>query len=439
MINMQQQQENNGPAGDDATAADTKSKLEKLKQQWYHSCPCRLYDLCIQVLVKNVHTTLLVPSFPSKQQPSAVKSVLLKSEKSDDQLPVIAESTSMSKRTKIPLQESSLVNNSSSTTIKLKSSDMSNKKSTKSNKSKKKKKDKNRSDAVAAATEQSKSSRHSKQGKTKYRLAEHVGPLPAPICHSLIKEYSKYYLGQLEQLERDAYFNNYNAKSKQNELRELNQKANPQKPPAPPLVTYYDLLMCMAAERDKCQLSMLDYRMCTHAHSTLEQRLLQQHVASGSASNSITDYIRIVKSRSKKDSNGNGSEQQLISMRGLQRIHLDDKDVKLVCRGQRNKLTYLDVCPRLLTNKSLLYLSRYASGSLKYLRLENCCNWEQTEATAVGAAATTSATHHHHHHHHHHHQNRNQNNQLNQANRQNRHNLRHNNNMNNIQDQFVFR
>jgi hypothetical protein len=277
-MNNLQQQENNVAIGEDA---DIKAKLEKLRQQWYHSCPSRLYDLCIQVLVKNVHTTLLVPSMPPKP---ASKSLMLQQQTQpetsgparEEQLPVIAESTSMSKRTKIP--QHSLVNNSFSSTIKPKSSAKS---------SSKRRKDKGNSEKT--------SRRH--HIKTKYRLADHVGPLPAPICHSLIKEYSKYYLGQLEQLEREAFFDNFNAKSKHAEQLKVSQGQTQS-----PLVTYYDLLMCMAAERDKCQLSMLNYRMCVHAHSTLEQRLLQQHYASETNNNKTnSNYIRIIKSRRKNE------------------------------------------------------------------------------------------------------------------------------------------
>ena len=55
------------------------------------------------------------------------------------------------------------------------------------------------------------------------------------------------------------------------------------------------------------------------------------------------------------------------------------------------------MCPRALTNKSLFYLNKYAHDSLKYLRLENCCNWEQQQQQQQAAQQPHERHRHNHH------------------------------------------
>lgn len=72
----------------------------------------------------------------------------------------------------------------------------------------------------------------------------------------------------------------------------------------------------------------------------------------------------------------NHHQFKLKSVRSCQPAHLVDTDLKMIIRNQR-KLVYLDVCPCMLTNRSVLWINKYLNAHLKCLRLHNCCNWSQ--------------------------------------------------------------
>lgn len=105
-----------------------------------------------------------------------------------------------------------------------------------------------------------------KKSKSKYTISEHVGPLPSPICESIIREYARFYVDTLSQLERDEYFNNEEVRRKQSSSSSR-------------LVNYHDVLMAFVCTPDKCSLASLDYRQCMWATSTLETRLKQKYEA----------------------------------------------------------------------------------------------------------------------------------------------------------------
>ena len=62
------------------------------------------------------------------------------------------------------------------------------------------------------------------------------------------------------------------------------------------------------------------------------------------------------------------------SLRSKQPVHLSDTDLKLIIKRKRN-LKCLDICPCNLTNRSIVLINKYLGRNLKYLRLQNCCNW----------------------------------------------------------------
>lgn len=195
---------------------------------------------------------------------------------------------------------------------------------------------------------------------TKYKIADHVGPLPTCISESLIKEYLKFYQMRLAELERDEYFCPVNSKT-------TAKKEN--------LINYYDFLMAFINRPDKCSLTQVDYRQCELAQSSLEQRLklkYQQQLANGHKIQ--TGYFKIIKNRS-------NSTFDLRSIRSRQKSHLIDKDLRSLVKNQ-NKLVYLDICPCDLSNKTIYYLNKHLTNSLKYLRLKNCCNWEKSNPSS---------------------------------------------------------
>ena len=160
----------------------------------------------------------------------------------------------------------------------------------------------------------------------RFTLAEHTGPLPANICKSLIQQQAKIYQQQLGQLERRDYF----------------QIVNLKMTPPEQLVSVYEFLMALASRPDKANLSYVDYRQCVNARSTLDQRLRQRE----------------------------GGETS--SIRARQPPHLRDRDLRLVLK---HKCEYLEICPCELTNKSIYLINKHLNKHLKYLRLQNCCNW----------------------------------------------------------------
>lgn len=165
--------------------------------------------------------------------------------------------------------------------------------------------------------------------RSKYTLAEQVGPLPSNICKSLIKQYAKIYLEQLGKIERRNYF-------------QIINKKQTDRSGTPELISFYDFLMALASKPDKANLAYVDYRQCMNARSTLEQRLQQRE------------------------------ESDVRSIRSKQPVHLKDRDLRLILK---HKCEYLEICPCELTNKSIYMINKHLTKHLKYLRLQNCCNW----------------------------------------------------------------
>lgn len=151
----------------------------------------------------------------------------------------------------------------------------------------------------------------SSSSKPRYRINENVGPLPNPICESLIREYAKYYVETLSQLERDEYFNNIN-----NEAQQQQQANKPKR-----LVSYYDVLMAFVCTPEKCSLATIDYRQCLWATSTLETRLRQKLEAQLSRTfssklsepNVQSNYFKIIKIKPVNNTNNSAKQRFLLT------------------------------------------------------------------------------------------------------------------------------
>lgn len=197
--------------------------------------------------------------------------------------------------------------------------------------------------------------------------------MPDFIWSSLLRAYQLYYNEQLGQLERDEYFqlnrtvitckgekgkcNLNRSKSSHDDKKDgeclLNTSIDSS---STDLVTYYDLLMAIVAHKNKTSLDCVEFRSCIWEHSTLEARL--ESVAT----------------------NNNNSDKKVAfeSLRSKQPAHLSDSDLKLIIKRKRT-LKSLDLCPCNLTNRSVVLLNKYLNKNLKYLRLQNCCNWVPDE------------------------------------------------------------
>ncbi len=120
-----------------------------------------------------------------------------------------------------------------------------------------------------------------------------MGPLPGFICISLLKNYQLFYIEQLGRLERDEYFQLNRTKEKpltattnliqvEDEKSSKQNNPNVNTPAQKDLVSYYDLLMAIAAHKSKTSLESVEYRSCIWEHSTLETRLEQSYNAAAS-------------------------------------------------------------------------------------------------------------------------------------------------------------
>lgn len=349
MLNLEQQQQQqqqavSAPNRTSEMEKSNKLKLERIKDSWYHSSPTRLYDLCIRVLVRNVNLVI-----ERNVNPPPTTTVMVPDSKS----------TKRRARTK---------------------------------------------------KKHNRHHHHHHHHQPKYKLRECVGPLPSIICESFIKEYFRYYLSCLAKLERDEYFKNDAAS--QNEPTQ-SRKAKLVRP-----VTYYDVLMAFICTPDKCCLDNVDYRQCMWSTSTLENRLKQKLEAqlkirphkvrtayfkitrrkdpiNTSARRPVTYLPISSSSRSGSSSSSSAASStwslsslendvdpvdfKLKSVRGRQRAHLTDRDVKSIVKSQK-KISYLDVCPCQLTNRTILLMNRHLNNHLKYLRLQNCCNWHSNSS-----------------------------------------------------------
>ena len=166
----------------------------------------------------------------------------------------------------------------------------------------------------------------------KYKLGSHVGRLPNLVFESLLKSYRNYYIQQLSESERLEYF----------ELNKPHLKSDSESKSST-LISYYDLLMAFAASKSSIGLARLEYHACLWSHSTLEARLMM-----------------------------NPDRRPLL--RAQLTPHLNDVDLKFILKRISN-VEFLDVCPCLLRNKSIHSINKYLNKSVRYLRLQNCCNW----------------------------------------------------------------
>ena len=346
-------------------------KLDKIKHGWYHISPPKLYDLCIETIVKNIDLILV------KSNSIKIKNSILNDSKDQKVKLDNSEPNEL-----MDLKEEAATTSKSTVSKKKNSSSSSSKKRHRRHKKKEHKKDKKK--------------RSHRKSYVKYRLADQVGPLPNCICESLLREYSKFYLKQLGKYERDEYFEVINSQTKATTNK---QKRNYSK-----LVSYYDFLMSFATRPEKCNLNSIDYRQCMWSTSKLEQRLktkLTNKLANNqpietnyfkldnNSSDSSDNEDNTNEARKKPNKNNNKlikkqmdfdlinstNSDRLKSLRAKQKSHLNDKDIKLIIKNQ-SKLNTLDICPCMLTNKTILLINKYLNNNyLRVLRLENCCNW----------------------------------------------------------------
>lgn len=191
--------------------------------------------------------------------------------------------------------------------------------------------------------------------------------MPNCICQSIIEEYAKYYLKTLERHEREQYF----------QIENISSKAKAQATTATrKLINYYDLMAAFASRPEKCSLSTVDYRQCIWSHSTLDERIKiklrnSQSKQPASEANAI-DY----------DSSDLDENKVVKSLRSKQKPHLDDTDLRIIAKRQKN-LTHLSVCPCMLTNRSVLIINNYMKQNLISLRFQNCCNWQTNSQAAT--------------------------------------------------------
>jgi hypothetical protein len=145
------------------------------------------------------------------------------------------------------------------------------------------------------------------------------------------------------------------------------------------LITYYDLLMALASRPDRVYLNGIEYHQCIWSSSTLEQRIrtrIQNELLSQ------TDSIQQLNSNYFRLCSANDENKFILkSVRAQQPSHLEDKQLKAMLKHQSKRLEQLDLCPCLLTNKSVHLINKYLGKTLKQLRLRNCCDWSQKTGT----------------------------------------------------------
>jgi hypothetical protein len=206
----------------------------------------------------------------------------------------------------------------------------------------------------------------------KYCLADTVGNLPSCVCHSLIKSYAQYYLEQLGRLERAEFFQIGRKIDSQSEKMQIDQQQHQSNTN---LITYYDLLMALASRPDRVYLNGIEYHQCIWSSSTLEQRIrtrIQNELLSQ------TDSIQQLNSNYFRLCSANDENKLILkSVRAQQPAHLEDNQLKSMLKHQSKRLEHLDLCPCLLTNKSVHLINKHLGKHLKQLRLRNCCDWSQ--------------------------------------------------------------
>ena len=201
----------------------------------------------------------------------------------------------------------------------------------------------------------------------KYKLRDTIGPIPNCICQSIIVEYSKYYLKRLEEHEREQYFQIENVSNKAKANKSIKNIK---------LITYYDLVMAFASRAEKCSLKTIDYRQCIWSHSTLEERIKTKKTNKPVKSSNEEGDDNNSNALDSYDSSDLDDNKMVKSLRSKQKPHLSDLDLRVVIKNQKN-LDHLDICPCILTNKSILLINKYLTRNLKSLRFQNCCNWQQ--------------------------------------------------------------
>jgi hypothetical protein len=326
-------------------------KLEKLKDTWYHASPSRLYDLCVETIIKNLEL-LLVKNDETKCVTKLAKKTDIESSNQKHENENDAKCSSIFKNEKG--SKSSKISKQELLKPKLKKSQnrychcRQDKTSPKTQKP-------SHSDCKRFF-----SSTHNKKDRyLKYRLRDNIGTIPNCISQSIIVEYSKYYLKLLEIHERNQYFYIESKKMAQSSSSSSSQ-STVAAAASPLLINYYDLLMAFATRSQNFKLNVIDYRQCIWSHSTLEERIKTKQKSKHLGNNTA-----------EVESN----ELDLKSLRSRQTTHLLDLDLRLIVKNQKD-LHHLDTCPCMLTNKSILLINKYLNKSLKSLRFQNCCNWQ---------------------------------------------------------------
>jgi hypothetical protein len=351
--------------------ANLANKFEKIKETWYYSSPPRLYDLCVDKLVKNLDI-LLVKNDTNCNRNRSCSNL----RKQKDSTSVHLPSTSIDASSNLLGKHAA--NDSKSSTLKSSKKSTHHQKSEQnSNTNEQKQISKIKSHRacyhLSSKSKKNKCNCYShrannakKYSLLKYRLRDTIGPIPNCICQSIIVEYSKYYLSRVERHERNQYFQIENISNKEKPRKSIKNIK---------LITYYDLIMAFASRAEKCNLNTIDYRQCIWSHSTLDERIKTKNKNKPVRAQSDDDAAE--KNVDSYDSSDLDENQMPKSLRSKQKSHLSDADLRTIVRSQKN-LYHLDTCPCMLTNKSILLINKYLANNLKSLRFQNCCNWHHS-------------------------------------------------------------
>jgi Zyg-11 protein homolog len=190
--------------------------------------------------------------------------------------------------------------------------------------------------------------------------------LPATVCDSIFAEYLIYYENKVRIFERNEYFmlNQLMRQYKKQEatLNELNEQIecfiNDNKNRINNRISSYDLLKCFSNE---LSLSTVIYKQCLRTHTPLHERLkkLIKTLKSPILTQNLVEHVN-----------------KILNLRNVNNPkHLNDDDLELLCK---NKIEYLDICPCLLTNR-VIFMINSSLKSLKYLKLQNYCDWSQQQ------------------------------------------------------------
>jgi hypothetical protein len=184
--------------------------------------------------------------------------------------------------------------------------------------------------------------------------------LPSTICDSILAEYFIEYENKIKILERNEYFMLNKLIRQQKKCQQMSEKdvqiENID------LISSYDLLKCFSSE---ASISTAIYKQCLRVQTPLNDRLKKLlKTKTNILTPKLNDHInKIVNLRSTSNPN-----------------HLSDSDLEIICK---NKIEYLDICPCMLTNR-VIGLINSNLKCLKYLKLQNYCEWTSENGAECG-------------------------------------------------------